>query len=162
MTTPELEYRIAKFLNPRINLIVPNVSWGLNLPYECDLLCVSPAGYATEIELKISRSDIKADLGKRHKHDYKLIRRFFYGVPWELRDCEYLPKDCGIIAVKDDECYGSEKIIRPPRLNKFSRRITNDERLTLLRLGCMRIWGLKQKIYRMSKKAGQPAEPGEG
>lgn len=145
-----LEYLIAEYMNPRVNLIVPNVSWGLRgLRHECDLLCVSPAGYATEVELKISRSDIKADMGKMHGHRSKLIRRFFFGVPVALVDCEYLPLDAGIIAVDFNRGRHGVKIVRPPRVNKDSRKLTPAEIDKIRHLGCMRIWGLKKKIFAM-------------
>lgn len=146
-------------MNPRLNLIVPNVYWGMGLDYECDLLCVTPSGYATEIELKVSKGDIKKDLIKRHQHDSKIIRRFFYGVPWSLKDCDLIPVDAGIIAAKPDDCWGSVKIIRPARVNKFSRKITEGERFKLMELGCMRIWGLKQKIFQMRRPCRPCEQP---
>ena len=46
------------FFNYRANLIVPNISWGLGL-HECDLLVLTSSGYATEIEIKVSKADLK-------------------------------------------------------------------------------------------------------
>lgn len=60
----DIEIAIAKMFNYRMNVIVPNVSWGLGLRCECDLLIVSQRRYATEIEIKVSKSDIKADKKK--------------------------------------------------------------------------------------------------
>ena len=136
-------------MNPRVNIIVPNVYWGLDLNYEADLICVSPAGYATEIEIKVSRGDIKRDLAKDHcAHNAGIIRRFFYAVPDYLADCEYLPADCGLITVdKHRQC----KTIRPPRQRK-ARRLTVSEHAKLLHLGCMRIWGLKESLMRKRRE----------
>ncbi len=36
--------------------------------YEADLLVITKAGYAHEYEIKLCRSDFRADLKKRHKH----------------------------------------------------------------------------------------------
>jgi len=58
ITTPEMEIALVRFFNYRTNLIVPNVHWGMNM-HECDLLMVSKAGYCTEIEIKVTRADIK-------------------------------------------------------------------------------------------------------
>jgi len=150
MNTLELEWEIAKFLNPRINIIVPNVFWGLDFQYELDLLCVTQAGWGTEVELKVSAGDIKADLTKRHKHDSNRIRRFFYGVPDYLADCEYLPKDAGLIVVDSKKCFNQNRrvqILRAPKFNRLARKFTDAEIQKLLALGCMRIWGLKESIY---------------
>ena len=47
----KMEIAIARSWNYRRHLIVPNVSWGFGV-HECDLLVISPSGYATEIEIK--------------------------------------------------------------------------------------------------------------
>jgi hypothetical protein len=150
MKTPTLEYYVAKHFNPRINLIVPNVSWGLFFGNEADLLIVSHSGYVTEVELKISKSDIKKDLTKSSKaHNSKLVKYFYYAVPYFLKDCEHLPLDCGLLAV---DGIGRVHTIRPPRLNKDARKLNSEELFTIQRLGCMRIWSLKQHIFDLKKR----------
>lgn len=119
----DIEIAIAKMFNYRMNVIVPNVSWGLGLRCECDLLIVSQRRYATEIEIKVSKSDIKADK-KKHPAAHKsgLIRRFYYAVPDYLQDCEALPADCGLIVVDNNlRC----KTIRAPRINKKAQALTD-------------------------------------
>jgi hypothetical protein len=143
LNTSDVEFAVARYFNPRINLIVPNVYWGLGFSYELDLLICSPAGYCTEVEIKVVKSDIKAEEKKSHRHDSKKIRRFFYAVPDYIQDCEYLPMDCGLITVdKNLFC----KTIRAPRVNKIARPLREDEYITLLKLGCMRIWTLKETL----------------
>lgn len=63
MTTLEMEIALMRELNIRKNIIVPNVSFGMYFKgygalHECDLLCLSKSGYATEIEIKIIKSDL--------------------------------------------------------------------------------------------------------
>lgn len=53
-TAKEIEIAIARYFGIRQNAIVPNVSWGLGFPYECDLLILRDSGFAIEIEIKIS------------------------------------------------------------------------------------------------------------
>ena len=60
ITTPEMEVALAAFFDSRRNLIVPCVHWGMNM-HEGDLLMVSMAGYCTEIEIKVTRADLKND-----------------------------------------------------------------------------------------------------
>ena len=151
MNTQRLEFLVADFLGVRDNLIVPNVWWGLGLPYEADLVVVSSFGYATEIELKISESDIKADLNKDScAHKSKKFKRFFYAVPDELKYCEFLPKDCGLIIARE-RMYSNGKncmIVRPPKINRNAKKLTEQEYNTLLRLCSMRVWSLKEKLIK--------------
>jgi len=149
LNAADVEVAVARYLGARVNIIVPNVFWGLGLNYECDLFSVSPSGYATEVEIKVSRSDIKADLKKWQAHRSKLIRRFFFAVPEYLSDDDNIPKDCGLISVdKNLQC----KALRPPRVNKESRRLRDGEIHHLLHMGCMRIWGLKESNSRLAKR----------
>lgn len=156
MNTSEVELAVARFFNPRVNIIVPNISWGLwSASYEMDLLIVSPERYCTEVEIKVSESDIKAEKNKHHCHRNEHIRRFFYAVPDYLSNCEYLPIDCGLISINskyngtraEKEC----QILRPPRINKNAEKLTDTEINKLLHLGCMRIWSLKEKTIHQNK-----------
>ena len=67
MTAKEMELHISRYFDLRQNIIVPNISWGMGL-HECDLLILSRAGYATEIEIKISAADLRKDSKKKHEH----------------------------------------------------------------------------------------------
>ena len=144
ITSQFIEVALARYFNYRINIIVPNVHWGLGLSYECDLVIVTSSGYATEIEIKTSKQDIKNDFKKAsYAHHSKLFKRFFYAVPEKLKDCDLLPADCGLLTVDNNmRC----KLIRPPRINKNSRKLTSKEIAKILHLGCMRIWSLKNII----------------
>jgi hypothetical protein len=152
MNTAQLEIAVARHVGYRDKLIIPNVSWGL-LHYECDMLVVQLGSrMAWEIELKTSASDIKADLKKSHGHFSKKIKRFSFAVPEKLVDCEYLPKDCGLLTVGETD---KVKTIRPPRINKSARPLTEAEINKLYHLGCMRIWTLKEALlYKKYQKYG--------
>jgi hypothetical protein len=152
MNTQRLEWLVADFLGVRENLIVPNVKYGFyGMPYEADLIVVAPSMYATEIELKVSKSDIKADNNKEaYAHKSKRIKRFFYAVPDELKDCEYLPIDCGLIIARERIYSNGQNcmIVRPPRINKDAKKLTEQEYRVLLRLCAMRVWTLKERLVR--------------
>lgn len=153
MNAGHIEIALAKHFNPRQNIIVPNVWWGFGLNYEADLIVVHKSGYATEIEIKTSKQDIKRDLKKRYFHNSNKIRRFFYAVPWHLADSEYLRSDCGLIVVNEKlHC----KTIRAPRHNKQAQRLTETEIRKILHLGCMRIWSLKQKLNPIQRAKENP------
>lgn len=144
-----MQYHIAKHFNPRLNLIVPNVSWGMNINYEIDLLIVSQSNYCTEVEIKVSASDIKKDLSKHQAHSASFVKLFYYAVPEKLKDDKNLPEDCGLIIVNEK---GRCEVVRAPRLNKKAGKISDIQCSKLQRLCCMRVWSLKEKVYRLSSR----------
>jgi hypothetical protein len=152
LNASDVEIRVARLFNYRANLIVPNVSWGLHLRHECDLLIVSPARYATEIEIKVTASDIRADLQKRHDHQSNKIRRLYFAVPDYLASCPDLPPDAGLISVDSHNHPWHTKIVRRPRFNKLARPLSESEYLKLAELGCMRIWSLKEHIALLKRE----------
>lgn len=145
MTINEAEIALAYHFNFRNNLIVPNVSRGLNL-HECDLLILTPAGYAYEIEIKLTRADLLADKKKSHNHKSKRIKYLWFAVPETLEgDIEHVPERAGIILLErrwDNLCC---RIVRRPKPNG-SYKWNDSERAKLAHLGAMRIWRLKKKL----------------
>lgn len=69
LTIDEIELAIVNsgIFNKRNDIIVPNVSWGL-LNHEADMVVMTKSGYLTEIEIKRSWEDFKADFKKPHEH----------------------------------------------------------------------------------------------
>lgn len=141
----EIEIAVARFFNSRVCTIVPNVSWGLGLNYEADMVVLMSSGYAYEVEIKTSKSDIKADLKKCHGHNSRLFRRLYFAVPDYLANDGNIPQKAGIISVYRDDFGGNQcKIIRQPTINKIAIKFSPEKREKLLHLGCMRIWSLKE------------------
>jgi len=65
MNAKEVELAVANYFGIRQHLIVPNVMWGFTgLNYEADLVIVTKAGYAKEVEIKVSRADLIKDKEK--------------------------------------------------------------------------------------------------
>ena len=97
----DIELAVSGYLNPRQNLIVPNVHWGLGI-HECDLLVITQAGYAWEIEIKVSKADLIKDGKKRHGHIDFRIKELWFAIPKYLEPhIEHVPKHAGIIVVDD-------------------------------------------------------------
>ena len=163
-----MEVALAAFFNYSINLIVPNVHWGMNM-HECDLLMVSKAGYCTEIEIKISRADLKNDAKKRHGHFSNRIKYLYFAIPTYLEHCiELVPERAGIVTVRpgtqtatiEGSTYLFEprcKIIRRPRPSKATK-MTDRERYKVARLGAIRIWNLKRKIINHNNQSPQESK----
>ena len=153
----EIECAIIKhdLFNIRKNIVVCNVSWGL-LPHEADMVIMSKSGYLTEIEIKRSLSDLKADFKKKHDHSCELIKYFYYAVPeCFVEDCRNLialhkRKVSGIIGYSEngDICFFNS-YHDFPNAKHFclgGRKLFIEEQFQLARLGAMRVWGLKKKL----------------
>jgi hypothetical protein len=147
-----VEIATARHFNYRKNIIVPNVSWGIGLRYEADLVVLRPSGYAVEIEIKATESDIKRDLKKRAGHDgnhYKygqLFRELWFSVPEHLAFSKHFPDCAGILLVKKCKKSGYARILRRPKIRKQAIKWPDTLRIKLLHLGLMRIWGLKENL----------------
>ena len=169
ITARHIEIAIASQFNYRQNLIVPNVSWGWGLSYEADLVVVSPARYATEIEIKVSFSDLKKDREKR-KHLFRdseyygnnKFKFYYFAIPQEMFDKHkdeiytFIPEDAGLLIAKPsgfnrefDLVVNTEK---PPKINKRANKLSDKDYLNLCRLGTMRIWDLKKHLIRNERE----------
>lgn len=145
MIASQIEIAVARYFNPRQNLIVPNVWWGLGFKHELDLVVLTKCGYAYEVEIKVSHADIKADLKKSHGHSSNRISRLYFAVPVELSNDENIPASAGILSVElKNGTYVVRKVKEAKR--KEARPFRDDERLKLAELGTMRIWSLKDTI----------------
>lgn len=160
MKTIEIEIAMMKYFDIRQNIIIPNVSWGMQLNgkilHECDVLSLSKNGYATEIEIKITKADLLKDKEKRHQHSHNHIKNFYFAVPEKLKDLalKEIPKHAGLfILFKFKDGFISTVMEKKAEVNKKAIKWTDEERLKLAHLGCMRILKLKEKVlYWKNKK----------
>ena len=158
MKTPEMECALASWFDYRVNLIVPNVHWGMNM-HECDLLIVSKAGYVTECEIKVSRHDLKKDAEKLHGHNGgRVIKFLYFALPERLLAqgnvidedvVAMIPERAGILVVRDKEPGDRSPRVRrarEPQPNRNATKMPDSERYKVARLGALRIWNLKRKL----------------
>ena len=149
MDATDIEMAVATRFGCRQNIIVPNVSWGLWI-HECDLMIVTKAGYAIEVEIKISRADIKKDALKHHGHNDPRIKALYFAIPKELMTAaDLIPERAGIITVYPDKRRSDwlyTNIERKPIVSKDARKLTLEEQRKVAHLGAMRIWDLKHTI----------------
>lgn len=166
MKTIDIEITVMKWLDIRKNLVVPNVSgWRIRgIYHECDILSLTKSGYATEIEIKISKSDLLKDKQKPHGHHSYMIKYLYFAVPDRLKDyaLEHIPARSGLLTIRANpeylkvSTYGIHShtdnrkhlltVERKPVVNSKAHKWTDEQRIKLSRLGAMRILGLKQKI----------------
>lgn len=168
-TADTVSYAVAKGLFPwRRYIVVPNVSWGL-LPHEADLVALSAAGWLTEVEVKVSKADFLADREK-YKHQRakingspELICEFYYAMPttvWEKCKPEDLPEGAGLILCSREEWESDPKarVVQKPMSNPSARKLTDNEREQLLRLGYLRYWGRQEAVERVMSMVLRQAE----
>jgi len=149
-TCKEIEIVVTKYFNPRVNIIVPNVWWGLGLNHECDLFVLTKPGYGYEIEIKVSKSDLLADLQKRGGHKSDMLRRLYFAIPEKLvSSIPSIPERAGVLIVNKN---GHVTKFREAKLNPAAKLLTDKQRLKLAHLGCMRIWTLKAKLKEAENK----------
>lgn len=165
ISTIEIECEIAKYFGVRTNIIVPNISWGLAGMHECDMFIIKKTGFAVEVEIKISKSDLLADLladfKKGHSHiDRKnRIVEFYYAMPFDLYEKvkDLIPEGAGIITCEWNynayrmEHYIATRTQRQATRIKGARALTIEEQFKVAKLGCMRIFSLKEKIIKNGK-----------
>lgn len=153
LKSSDIELAVANYFNPRIHLIVPNICHGMNL-HECDLLVMNGRNYGVEVEIKISKADIKKDLEKRHGHNSNRIRRLFFAIPDYLYNYEVIsliPERAGIFIIepwKEKHNYRiSPKCIikRNAKINKYAKPFTDRERVEMGRLGMLRYWNIRNR-----------------
>ena len=155
MNSDDVTKALVKSLNIRSSIIVPNVSWGLVPWGESDVLALSGSSYLTEYEIKISAADIKREW-KKERWSYapyrkgfeEMVKRYYMVVPNKLRDVaeDNMPEDVGggiIVAdyVRPNRLPGTvARCVKEAKINKEARKLTDEERLQLARLGTMRYW----------------------
>lgn len=153
MTTPEMELAINSFYIKKQGIMVPNISWGMYINHECDLLFISKSGYATEIEIKVSKADLKKDAQKWHKHSSSWIRELYFAIPDRMNNEEcinLIPEHAGIIIVKNNKASVIRKA-KPKNVNP----ITHDQAYKLLYLTQFRYWKMRREIANLTIKKHQ-------
>jgi len=153
MKAIDVELAVVRLFGYRQNLIIPNVSWGFStLHYEADLVVVTKAGYAKEVEIKVSKYDLIKDKKKRHSHNFHKFKELYFAIPDHLLQYrEHIPERAGIISVIKSNggfwaCY-ERKAAR-----NSANPLSNSERYELARLGALRIWDLKRKLRTKTKQ----------
>jgi len=144
----EIELALINYFDVQKYIIVPNVSYGI-FPYELDLCMLNYRGrYATEVEIKISKSDLKRDGKKWHSHDhnYNYIKYLYFAMPIKMKGCEeFVQENAGILWVDNK---GKVEVARKPVPNKLARKWDDKMAFKLARLGTMRYWKLRDNNIR--------------
>lgn len=113
--------------------------------YEADLIYFSlEKRIVTEIEIKVSMQDFKADFKKKRYHDHPIVAYLYYAVPKDLYEenkdeIESLLGDAGLIVVEESLKRGIQvKYIKRAKKRKVAAPLSEKELIKYLRLGCMK------------------------
>lgn len=151
------EYRIQKAIGKHLrlqNICIPNVLMYQKgkKEYEADLIYFGrKSNYLTEVEIKISIQDFRADLKKEIFHNHPNVRNFYYALPSYLYEKHKAEIDeildiygAGLILI--DEVMDNNGIFycvvkcfykkASPRKNAVE--LTEKEKNNYLRIGCMK------------------------
>lgn len=110
--------------------------------YEADFIYINKNDYLTEVEIKISIQDFKADFKKKHYHDSKDVRSLYYALPKDLykKDKELFKSmagECGagIIVVSGiRRC----EIVQKATIRRQVKPLSPWQMLDYMRLGCLK------------------------
>lgn len=160
ITAAEIELALMTYFDTSRNFIIPNISNGFRgMNYEIDLMIVTRARYAYEVEIKISASDLKRDQ-KKWKWNYCIDQHYFkksyFAIPADLTEYqEFIPAHAGIIAV---EYRGSPRfwwnctVVREPTPDKLAKKVSDSEYAHLGELAMLRMWDLKCNVRDLAHK----------
>ncbi len=147
-TRSEIELQVAGWFGIRTHVIVPNINWGM-YQHELDLAVLSPSDYVWEVEIKASKADLIRDKKKRKWLFYKerKIRKLWFAIPEKLQDSiEHIPTFAGILVISQ---YGLVHELRKPIANRNVKKLSQEQKFNLARLGTMRVWKLKAALRQM-------------
>lgn len=149
----DIELAVARHFHWQQNIIIPNVGFVLGLYYEADLVVLRPSGYAVEVEIKVSSSDLRRDTNKEKwrtltEFPSPLFRTMYFAVPENLRDHPNIPSLCGVLSVSEEL---DVQVMRRPKINKLARKLDLEEQHKLMQLGCRRLWTLKTKMQQLNQ-----------
>ena len=123
--------------------------------YECDLYVVMKSMLSVEYEIKTTRSDFRADFGKREKHA-RLSKlglagstptRFFFVVPEGLVTADEVPTYAGLMYARPNPSYKRTTLTvlrKAPRLN--GKQLTEKTIREMHRISYYRFWNLKARL----------------
>lgn len=162
------EKRIAAILATqfmgRSTLIVPNCGW---TGHECDLLVIERGLRIVDIEIKISRADLKADIrkdkwwkhrlwsrseinrGQWHGEFPKAFREWppkvwkhYFAMPraiWTPDLVQFIPDNSGVLLVSGARTMGIWRHAKP---NRDAKPIEAKDAINLGRLASLRMWAV--------------------
>jgi hypothetical protein len=140
-------------------ICLPNIAWGLFNWGEADYVWVSKNRYLTEVEIKVSVNDFKADgekyKWKKNSSRLSMIKRFYYCVPEAIAGAcrtilEESPideiREAGLLIATIEKGRPNIQEVKPSRINPAAKKLDDKQIDALWRLGYYRYWSLFDKF----------------
>lgn len=178
MTEQDIIIALATLFGPEKNILLPNASYGIGLNYEADLMVVTNRGYSTEIEVKVTESDLLNDFKKKNFHNCRKNKYLYYAVPENMKDfaLQNVPEKYGIYIVetvylhrvdnknnKYIETKNKAVCIRRAKCLPNSQVFTKEEMKKMYRLVYLRYWNnLVKDLKFYSKEVSKEPFPVQG
>lgn len=110
--------------------------------YEADFVYINKNHYLTEVEIKISIADFKADFKKNHYHDCKDVRSLYYALPKDLYKTNKdlfnnMAAECGAGIIVVNGCRTCE-IVKRAAIRREVKQLSPWEMVGYMRLGCLK------------------------
>lgn len=168
-----------QIFNHKYLVVVPNTSWTGN---ECDLLVVTENLRVIDVEIKISRSDLKADAKKDkwfHYWDYKIdgpaafgdqsarrarewlqkVWKHYYALPAEVWSDSLLetlgsPRSGVLLIDRDDSGAIKVKVKRMAAPCRDAERLSATQAVDIARLASLRMWDAYEKAEKALAAVG--------
>ena len=143
-------HNFSPLFNKRSDTMATNISWGL-LNHEADFVSMNRSGYLTEVEIKRSWEDFKADFKKDHGHKDERVYRFYYCVPEIIVETAksflsiqfpYVNDRPALLFFTEAGDIGIERFGNPYR---NGRKLFIEEQLQLAKLSAKRFWRLLEQ-----------------
>ena len=146
MTEEEMQKKLGRHLFLK-NITIPNITMHGDGKgeYEADLIYFNlKARVITEIEIKVSIQDFRADFKKKRYHDHLHVGYLYYAVPQDMYEehkdeIESLLGDAGLIVVSTyKNKRGMVRYIKRAKKRKEVRPLNENDVMNYLRIGCMK------------------------
>lgn len=151
--------------NRKALVLVPNCNW---TGYECDVLIVESQLRIIDVEIKISRADLKADLKKDkwwHSLSYgefgpkaprpwpRKVWKHYYAMPkaiWTPELVDFLPANSGILLLNEPGEWDRVEVVvrceRSAKPNRDAEKLSPAAVLDIARLANLRMWEAYGKL----------------
>lgn len=157
-----------QLLNRKCVVLVDNCNW---TGYECDVLGVTTDLRIIDVEVKISRADLKADAKKDkwwhaqgwdwQKRDYasktalefpRKVWKHYYAMPadiWKPELLDSLPSESSGVLLLERNKFGMTvfiKCVRRAKPNKNAEKLKPEQAIDIARLANLRMWEAYNKL----------------
>jgi hypothetical protein len=174
VSTAEIEIALSEFFKCNKNIVIPNLSYGFGRGrkncYEKDLVVIYPSGKVYEIEIKVSKADLKADTHKGHTHDANFISQLYFAIPQKLFDekgvIALIPEKAGILVISKKwftNVYGDNlnimyydvNMYRKAQINSKANVLSKEEQYKMMKLAYLRVWSNKKKVLKLNEQISE-------